>query len=113
MQGVDLSGILKLTHQASYNFNIFKIRASNFGGLCCLPKWTNVDKKGQKSHPDFGRYTWLVSPNKLQEETLPSYVVKSTCFFINSLLLYIASLTGLHSEIVDVSFFPAMLMRIA
>ncbi len=78
-------------------------------------EWTNVDKKGQKSHPKshpvFGRYTRLVLHNKLQTETLPSYVVKSTCFFITSLLLYITSLTGLHSEIVDVSFFPAMLMR--
>ncbi len=66
--------------------------------------WTKRDKNRTQV---FGRYTWLVSPNKLQEETLPSYVVKSTCFFITSLLLYITSLTGLHPEIVDVSFFPS------
>ncbi len=39
-------------------FNSFNTKASNFGGLCCLHEWTNVDKKGQKSHPkshpDFG-----------------------------------------------------------
>ncbi len=33
------------------NFNIFKSKASNFGGPRCLHIWTNVDKKGQKSHP--------------------------------------------------------------
>ncbi len=26
------------------NFNIFNAKASNFGGLCCLYEWTNVDK---------------------------------------------------------------------
>jgi len=31
------------------NFNIFNTKASNFGGLCCLHEWTNVDKKGSRA----------------------------------------------------------------
>jgi len=34
-------------------FNICNVKASNFRGLFCLYGWTDVDKKGQESHPEF------------------------------------------------------------
>ncbi len=43
------------------NFNIFNAKVANFGGLCCLSEWTNVDKKRTKIAAKIAPKNYLVS----------------------------------------------------